>query len=234
MKVFGIFILVIVLISLSETKVVRITSKNIKEVIHNPNADVLVKYYATWCGHCQRLKEPYEKASDAFDDDDDVIFAEVECDGEGKDVCQKASIRGYPTVRFFSKTNKNEPEDYNRERTVESLVGYMNDKCSKFRNPDGSLKAESGRDKEMDNLAQKFIKAKTEEEKQAVIKETQEKVDSLNNFDLYPKIMEKILKNSKYVETESQRLQNLINSGSITPTKKTEFSKKLNVIRAFN
>jgi len=37
-----------------------IVGKNFNDVVLNPESDVLVKFYAPWCGHCKKLAPIWE------------------------------------------------------------------------------------------------------------------------------------------------------------------------------
>ena len=59
-----------------------------------------IKFYAPWCGHCQRLEpvwqELFEKHGQA------VNIAKVDCTKEkSKELCHQFGIRGYPSLKFF-------------------------------------------------------------------------------------------------------------------------------------
>ena len=56
----------------------------------------------------------------------------------------KYDVSGFPTLRFFSKDNKEAPEDYNGERNEEEIVAYLNEKCGTSRAVGGGLNDQVG------------------------------------------------------------------------------------------
>lgn len=55
----------------------------------------MVKFFAPWCGHCQKLAPIWEALASNLKGV--VNVAEVNCDVHGP-VCRNAGIEGYPTV----------------------------------------------------------------------------------------------------------------------------------------
>ncbi|GMM32083.1 protein disulfide isomerase [Martiniozyma asiatica (nom. inval.)] len=89
--------------------------------------DVLVKYYAPWCGHCKRLAPIFEELSDMFKGSDDVVIADI--DNTLNDV-EGVEIEGYPTIVLFP-ADGSEPVYYEGSRTIESFVEFIKEKGSK-------------------------------------------------------------------------------------------------------
>lgn len=63
-------------------------------------------------------------------------------DKKNKDLARKYDVSGFPTLKFFSKDNKDHPEDYDGGRTEEDIVAYLNEKCGAQRAVGGGLNDE--------------------------------------------------------------------------------------------
>ncbi len=38
-----------------------VVAKTFDEIVNDPNKDVLIEFYAPWCGHCKALAPKYEE-----------------------------------------------------------------------------------------------------------------------------------------------------------------------------
>jgi len=84
-------------------------SKYVKEIttieefreIHSIEHNLVIEFYAHWCGHCQKFSSDYEKAAEHLNNI--MVFAAVNCDHNDKSnevgpVCGHFKIQNLPTV----------------------------------------------------------------------------------------------------------------------------------------
>lgn len=83
---------------LKQQEVVKVDSKNFDEVVLDSNKNVFVKFFAPWCGHCQRLAPTWTQLSDEVAADKDIVIAEFDADAE-REIAQKYGVSGYPTLK---------------------------------------------------------------------------------------------------------------------------------------
>lgn len=75
----------------------QIAQKDFENSIEN-NKNVLLDFYADWCGPCQTLLPTIHKLADELKDD--VIIRKVNVD-EHQELAAQFSIRNIPTLIFF-------------------------------------------------------------------------------------------------------------------------------------
>jgi len=98
-----------------------LVGKNFDEVAKNVEKDVLVEFYAPWCGHCKQLAPTWDKLGEKFKDSETVVIAKMDSTAnELEDV----KVQGFPTIKLFKKGD-NKVIDYNGERTLDGLVKFI-------------------------------------------------------------------------------------------------------------
>ncbi|BFZ21065.1 hypothetical protein BsWGS_24104 [Bradybaena similaris] len=102
------------------TRVVELTDETIESHIAS-NGLVFVKFVVHWCSHCKQLAPVWEELAEAFQDQP-VSITHLDCT-RYSDVCKRYQIKGYPTLKLFSKGAF--LEDYRGFRKFDSLQKYL-------------------------------------------------------------------------------------------------------------
>uniref|UniRef100_T1IPH3 DnaJ homolog subfamily C member 10 n=1 Tax=Strigamia maritima TaxID=126957 RepID=T1IPH3_STRMM len=93
---------------------------------------VAIDFYAPWCGHCQTFAPEFDAIAKNFEDK--IYFGKVNCE-KHPDICRKANIRAYPTVRFYPVPNtKNDMigEDINSQH-AETITNILQTKLERLK-----------------------------------------------------------------------------------------------------
>jgi protein disulfide-isomerase A6 len=220
------------------TEVTTLETSNFDAVVMNPDADVLVEFYAPWCGHCKSLKPVYEQVAKAFSAEDNVVVAAIDATGSSA-IAGKYGVEGYPTIKFFPRgSSAKEAEDYNGGRSAEDFVAFLNGKAGTHRTADGSLTASAGRVPELDEFAKEFLVA-SGQGREEVITMAEKTIPTLGDEaqasgKYYLKAMRRIVdKGDAWVGKETARLAGMIDSSSVSAVRKTSMMVRKNVLAAF-
>lgn len=93
---------------------------------HTVNSGItFVKFYAPWCGHCQKLSPVWDQlAAKTNIRNLGIIVAKVDCtQAENKELCQEQQVEGYPTL--FAYKDGVKLSEYEGGRSLEDLNNYI-------------------------------------------------------------------------------------------------------------
>jgi len=99
-----------------------IVAHTFESIVKDPTKDVLVEFYAPWCGHCKKLVPIWEELGEHFKTSPNVVIAKI--DATANDVPPQLNIKGFPTILFFPAADKN-PVEYQGSRDLEDLKSFV-------------------------------------------------------------------------------------------------------------
>ncbi|XP_058097456.1 protein disulfide-isomerase [Magnolia sinica] len=114
-----------------------VVADNLHDVVFNSGKNVLLEFYAPWCGHCKKLAPILDEVAISFKGDKGVIIAKI--DATANDIPNDAfDVKGYPTLYFQSSSGKLVPYDGNR--TKEDIIEFIE------KNRDAAVQPDSVKD----------------------------------------------------------------------------------------
>lgn len=87
--------------------VVEVVGKTFREIVLTPEKDVLIEFYAPWCGHCKRLIPEYERLAKRFRKVPTVTIAKIDATANDWPEKEKLKVTGYPTIYFVKGGSSN-------------------------------------------------------------------------------------------------------------------------------
>ena len=94
-----------------------------KEVINN-DKDVLLLFYAPWCGHCKEFHPKFEEVAKILKKDNPKLLL-AKMDATANEV-ESVTIEGYPTIKFYPGNKKDkEPIEFDGERSVPGVLKFL-------------------------------------------------------------------------------------------------------------
>ncbi|KAF2838126.1 disulfide isomerase [Patellaria atrata CBS 101060] len=212
--------------------VVMLNDKSFRTEIGG-DKDVLVAFTAPWCGHCKSLAPIWETVATDFAAEPTVLIAKVDAEADNsRVVSQEQQITGYPTIKFFPKGSTT-PETYEQDRTEAAIVSYLNSKAGTHRAVGGGLDATGGTIAALDSIldtaragSDGVVGAYDEVKKAAA-------GGKERYAEYYVKVLDKLKKNTGYVEKEQTRLQSILKKGGLTPEKLDDLTSRSNILKRF-
>jgi protein disulfide-isomerase A6 len=211
------------------TAVTVLDPSNFDKIVMDPTKDVLVEFYAPWCGHCKSLAPIYEQVAASFAGDDNVIVANVDADAH-RDLGQRFGVTGYPTIKFFPKNNK-EGEAYNGARNPNVFITFLNERSGSGRTLGGGYHESAGRVAELDSIVQRWLAAASDE-KATIMEEAKAAAAKAGDYAKY--YVHGMEKGVEWAKKETERLTRMLGGASVKPNHRASFAKRINIFKLFS
>lgn len=105
--------------------VIQVSSHNFAQTV--ANSITFVKFYAPWCGHCQKLSPIWDQLAEAVHADErlsNIKIAKVDCTvQENIKLCMDQQIEGYPTLLVYKDGERQ--REYEDSRSLNELLSYV-------------------------------------------------------------------------------------------------------------
>jgi len=88
----------------------------------NNEKDVLIEFYAPWCGHCKELAPKYEAVASKLAHMKDLVIAKMD---STENEAEGVAIEGFPTLKFYKKGQKDTPIDFDGDRTEKGILKFL-------------------------------------------------------------------------------------------------------------
>ncbi|KAF9099033.1 protein disulfide-isomerase precursor [Mortierella sp. GBA35] len=96
-------------------------------VENNKDKDVLIEFYAPWCGHCKNLAPIYEELGKAYEGSN-IVIAKLDATANDLPSSVPFGIQGFPTIKFRKAgAAVDEYIDYNGNRAKEDFIQFLNE-----------------------------------------------------------------------------------------------------------
>jgi len=113
-----------------------LVGKSFDTVVLDDSKDVLVEFYAPWCGHCKKIAPIFEEVAKKLSHNKNLVIAKMDSTANETD---KVTIQGFPTIKFWPAGKKNAPMDFEGDRTVDGFVDFLSKHASHKVTPNDDL-----------------------------------------------------------------------------------------------
>jgi protein disulfide isomerase family A protein 3 len=100
------------------------------EIVNDAEKDVLIEFYAPWCGHCKSLAPKYEELGKKLKSVPTVTIAKLDATANDFDR-SRFEVSGYPTIYFVPAQANAKPLKYEGDREVDAMYKFVKKNAKK-------------------------------------------------------------------------------------------------------
>ncbi|KAL8485638.1 hypothetical protein ACS0TY_027794 [Phlomoides rotata] len=99
-----------------------VVGDTLQDLVFDSGKNVLLEFYAPWCGHCKKLAPILDEVALSFENDPDVLIGKI--DATANDYPHETfDVKGYPTLYFRSADGN--VLLYDGDRTKEDMIDFI-------------------------------------------------------------------------------------------------------------
>jgi len=123
-----------------------------KDIVEDESKDVLIEFYAPWCGHCKQLEPIYAELGGRFSDAKNVVIAKIDATANDFDR-SRYEVGGYPSIYFVPAKENAKPVKYEGSRELDEMESFVrkNARTLKKSKKNKKKKAKKKREEEDDD-----------------------------------------------------------------------------------
>ncbi|KAG8009401.1 Polycystic kidney disease 1 like 1 [Nibea albiflora] len=109
-----------------------VVGKTFDDIVMDTQKDVLIEFYAPWCGHCKKLEPDYLALGKKYKGEKNLVIAKM--DATANDVPNESyKVEGFPTIYFAPSNSKQSPVKMEGgDRTVEGFSKFLEKHATKL------------------------------------------------------------------------------------------------------
>ncbi|XP_054621670.1 protein disulfide-isomerase A4 [Dunckerocampus dactyliophorus] len=109
-----------------------VVGKTFEEIVMDTEKDVLIEFYAPWCGHCKKLEPDYLALGKKYKGEKNLVIAKM--DATANDVPNDSyKVEGFPTIYFAPSNAKHNPVKFEGgDRTVDGFSKFLEEHATKL------------------------------------------------------------------------------------------------------
>ncbi|XP_037846837.2 protein disulfide-isomerase A4 isoform X2 [Chlorocebus sabaeus] len=109
-----------------------VVGKTFDSIVMDPKKDVLIEFYAPWCGHCKQLEPVYSSLAKKYKGQKGLVIAKM--DATANDVpSDRYKVEGFPTIYFAPSGDKKNPVKFEGgDRDLEHLSKFIEEHATKL------------------------------------------------------------------------------------------------------